>query len=77
MRGERGCQQNAVNNQRATVELQETAQNSFKAREYLFTLMIKRFIDFLENPIFSLRASENLFLIAAQFRRSVCSNNHL
>lgn len=35
-------------------------RNSFEGREYLFTLMIRPFIDFLENPIFSLQASENL-----------------
>lgn len=33
MRGERGCQQNTVNNQRATVELQETESREIAIRQ--------------------------------------------
>ena len=66
------CQHNTVNNKGATVAIGNCKSwNSFEGREYLFTLMIKPFIDFLENPIFSLQASENLSHRTAISRRSL------
>lgn len=66
------CQHNIVNNKRATVVIGNCKSwNGFEGREYLFTLMIKPFIDFLENPIFSLQASENLSHRTAISQRSL------